>query len=191
MQTQRIKLKGNPSERLSFELIFLWNFKPAAIMNRLKGLKEDLKVLEESFSKLHPRFKVTSASVDELSCHFMEPTSSEGRKHVFLANFTESYPDSSPPIWSSESDNTEVNQALASLETCLVNNVIHQVKHLLVQLCTAYRVPLPEECTDVKSKFSKYISGNYYFFLIFHHACRTFANSSILSYLILMNLPME
>jgi len=128
-------------------------------MNHLKGLKEDLKVLEESFPKSHPRFRVTSASVDELSCQFLEPTEG-GRKHVFLAYFIESYPASSPPIWSSESDNSVVNQALSSLETFQVNNVIHQVKHLLVQLCESYNVPMPEECTDVKSEFSKYISTN-------------------------------
>ena len=141
-------------------------------MNRLKGLKEDLKVREESFSKSHPRFRVTSASVDELSCQFLEPTEEGGRKHVFLANFIDSYPASSPPIWSSESDNSVVNQALSSLETFKANNMIHQVKHLLVQLCESYNVPLPEECTDVKSEFSKYISSNYhyiFFLVIFHH----------------------
>ena len=137
-------------------------------MNRLKGLKEDLKVLEESFPKSHPRFRVTSASVDELSCQFLEPTEG-GRKHVFLAYFIESYPASSPPIWSSESDNSVVNQALSSLETFQVNNVIHQVKHLLVQLCEWYNVPLPEECTDVKSEFSKYISSNYYYIFFSRH----------------------
>ena len=77
---------------------------------------------------------------------FLDPSS---RKHTIHANITETYPQT-PPVWFSESENTNVTNALTSLsETSGLNNhLFYQVKSLLRQLCTSFTLPLPEECAD-------------------------------------------
>ena len=71
------------------------------------------------------------------------------RKHTIHANITETYPQT-PPVWFSESENSNVTNALTSLsETSGLNNhLFYQVKSLLRQLCTSFTLPLPDECAD-------------------------------------------
>jgi len=118
----------------------------------LKVLKEEIRGLEATFPRVHPRLQIVSASVDELTCKFVDPAM---RKHTIHANITETYP-STPPVWFSESDNVNVTNALTSLsETSGINNHLsYQVKSLLRQLCTLFSLPLPVECTDSDSNSS-------------------------------------
>jgi len=118
----------------------------------LKVLKEEIRTLEATFPRTHIRLQIVSASVDELTCRFIDPS---GRKHTIHANITETYP-STPPVWFSESDNVNVTNALTSLsETSGINNHLsYQVKSLLRQLCTLFSLPLPVECTDSDSNSS-------------------------------------
>ena len=37
----------------------------------LQALKQDIKILESTFTKDNERFKIVSASVDELTCQFV------------------------------------------------------------------------------------------------------------------------
>jgi len=112
----------------------------------LKVLKEEIRSLEAIFPKSHPRLQIISASVDELTCRFIDPSA---RKHTIHANITETYPQT-PPVWFSESENSNVTNALTSLsETSGLNNhLFYQVKSLLRQLCTSFTLPLPDECAD-------------------------------------------
>ena len=47
-------------------------------------LKEDIKFLEFTFSKRHPVFQIVSATVDEISCRFVE----SGASYIITANIT-------------------------------------------------------------------------------------------------------
>ena len=51
----------------------------------LKVLKEEIKTLEATFPRTHLRLQIISASVDELTCRFIDPS---GRKHTIHANIT-------------------------------------------------------------------------------------------------------
>ena len=48
-------------------------------------LKGEIRLLERSFPRSHPRLQVVSASVDELTCRFVD---GQGRKHTVHANIT-------------------------------------------------------------------------------------------------------
>jgi len=124
----------------------------------LKVLKEEIKSLEATFPRTHPRLQIISASVDELTCRFLDPSA---RKHTIHANITETYP-STPPVWFSESGNGNVTNTLTSLsETSGINNhLLYQVKSLLRQLCTLFSLPLPVECTGSDSNSSVCSTAN-------------------------------
>ena len=51
----------------------------------LKVLKEEIRSLEATFPRTHPRLQIISASVDELTCRFVDPST---RKHTIHANIT-------------------------------------------------------------------------------------------------------
>ena len=111
----------------------------------LNVLKSEIKAIESSFPKTHDRYfadnsrcfifselifnfrlQVLSASVDELTCKFIDIS---GRKHVIHANITETYPQS-PPVWFSESEDPKVAEAVSCLTgTSGMDN------HLLYQVC--------------------------------------------------------
>jgi len=115
----------------------------------LNVLKAEIRSLESSFPKSHPRLQIVSASVDELTCKFVDPA---GRKHTIHANITETYP-STPPVWFSESEDANVANALTSLSDTsgLDNHLLHQVKLLLRHLCTLFGLPLSKECFELSS----------------------------------------
>jgi len=77
----------------------------------LQTLKTELRTLEATFPRTHERLQIVSASVDELTCKFVD---SHNRKHLIHANITETYPQS-PPVWFSESEDAAVTSALAAL----------------------------------------------------------------------------
>jgi len=108
----------------------------------LNVLKAEIRSLESAFPKTHPRLQIVSASVDELTCKFVDPA---GRKHTIHANITETYP-STPPVWFSESEDANVSNALTSLADTsgLDNHLLYQVKLLLRQLCTLFGLPTPK-----------------------------------------------
>jgi len=113
----------------------------------LNVLKAEIRSLESSFPKTHPRLQIVSASVDELTCKFVDPA---GRKHTIHANITETYP-STPPVWFSESEDANVANALTPLSDTsgLDNHLLHQVKILLRHLCTLFHLPLTKECFEL------------------------------------------
>ena len=51
----------------------------------MKALKAEIRSLESTFPRSHPRLQIISASVDELTCRFIDPS---GRKHTIHANIT-------------------------------------------------------------------------------------------------------
>ena len=107
-------------------------------------MKTEIKAIEASFPKTHDRYlykctatihylkisqicrlQVVSASVDELTCKFIDVS---GRKHVIHANITETYPQT-PPVWFSESEDPKVAEAVSCLTgtTGLDNHLLYQV----------------------------------------------------------------
>lgn len=113
----------------------------------LNVLKVEIRSLENAFPRTHPRLQIVSASVDELTCRFIDPS---GRKHTVHANITETYPNT-PPVWFSESDEAKIANALTNLSETngLENHLLHQVRLLLRQLCTLYGLPFTQECTEI------------------------------------------
>ncbi len=58
------------------------SFSMAACLNALKA---EIRELESAFPPGHARLQIASASVDELTCRFVD---GQGRKHVIHANVT-------------------------------------------------------------------------------------------------------
>jgi len=115
----------------------------------LNVLKQEIKALESCFPKTHERLQVVSASVDELTCRFVDLG---GRKHVIHATLTETYP-SSPPVWFSESEDTKVTEAVSCLSSTsgLDNHLLYQVKMLLRNLCSLFSIPVPSELDTLRA----------------------------------------
>lgn len=115
----------------------------------LNVLKQEIKALESCFPKTHDRLQVVSASVDELTCRFVDLA---GRKHVIHATLTENYP-SSPPVWFSDSEDTKVAEAVACLSSTsgLDNHLLYQVKILLRNLCSLFSIPVPNEVETLRA----------------------------------------
>jgi len=115
----------------------------------LNVLKAEIKILESAFPKTHERLQIVSASVDELTCRFVDIS---GRKHVVHANITETYPQT-PPVWFSESEDTKVSDAVSHLAGTqgLDNHLLYQVKLLLRQLCNTFSLPVPKEVDSLRS----------------------------------------
>lgn len=84
-----------------------------ACLNRLKS---DIRILCETFPPTHSLFRVTSATVDEITCSFVVKKGSSQKKYSINANITENYP-SDPPVWFSDSDDISGSvQVLATTE---------------------------------------------------------------------------
>lgn len=114
----------------------------------LNVLKQEIKAIESSFPKTHERLQIVSASVDELTCRFVDLS---GRKHVIHATITETYP-TCPPVWFSESEDAKVSEAVTCLsETSgLDNHLLYQVKLLLTTLCRLFSIPVPTEVETMR-----------------------------------------
>lgn len=109
----------------------------------LNVLKQEIKALEAAYPSTHERLQIVSASVDELTCRFIDP---QGRKHIVHANITESYPQS-PPVWFSESDDSKITESVSNLGNTsgLDNHLLYQVRLLLRHLCSHFSLPPPKE----------------------------------------------
>jgi ubiquitin-conjugating enzyme E2 Q len=114
----------------------------------LNVLKLEIKAIQDAFPKTHDRLQVVSASVDELTCRFVDVS---GRKHVIHANITETYP-ASPPVWFSESEDGKVAEAVACLAGTagLDNHMLYQVKTLVRNLCSQFALPVPSEVETMR-----------------------------------------
>ena len=90
-----------------------------------------------------------SASVDELTCRFVDVS---GRKHVIHANIAETYP-ASPPVWFSESEDGKVAEAVACLAGTagLDNHMLYQVKTLVRNLCSQFALPGEKHGLDLNT----------------------------------------
>jgi len=115
----------------------------------LNVLKAEIKILEGAFPKSHERLQIVSASVDELTCRFVDPA---GRKHIIHANITETYPQT-PPVWFSESEDTKVSDSVSHLSATqgLDNHLLYQVKLLLRHLCSTFSLQVPKEVDSLRA----------------------------------------
>lgn len=87
-----------------------------ACLNRLKS---DIRCLVEIFPKNHSLFRVTSATVDEISCTFLVKVAQKEKKYSINANITETYP-ADPPVWFSDSD--DISSSVQVLATTSGND---------------------------------------------------------------------
>ena len=104
-----------------------------AFQKHMKGLKT---TEHTPTDQIISRLQIVSASVDELTCRFIDLS---GRKHVIHATITETYP-SCPPVWFSESEDAKVSEAVSCLSSTsgLDNHLLYQVKLLLTNLCNQF-----------------------------------------------------
>ncbi|XP_055637599.1 ubiquitin-conjugating enzyme E2 Q2 isoform X2 [Toxorhynchites rutilus septentrionalis] len=123
----------------------------------LNTLKLEIKTLEQIFTKNHERFRIVSASVDELSCRFI---GRNGKQYDIHANITETYP-STPPVWFAESEETSITNAVQILTNTRGhdNHVINQVDILLRELCRIHTVPLPPDLDNLAIPFQPHAPG--------------------------------
>ncbi|VDP09352.1 unnamed protein product [Soboliphyme baturini] len=112
----------------------------------LKKFKADLKFLQSLFAKDHERFRVTTSSLDEISCMFL---CSDGQQISASASILENYPQT-PPVWFSDSENPMVLELLSDLSQTSGNNnlILPQIQRLLSGLCDAFHLPVPQELSN-------------------------------------------
>lgn len=113
----------------------------------LTKLKADIRLLETLFPQTHQRFRILSANVDEMKCCYLTQT---GKKKIIFANITEDYPDS-PPVWFSESDDSQVSAVVESLGATSGsdNQILDQFKILLINLSKSHNLPVPDELDNL------------------------------------------
>ncbi|XP_066275001.1 ubiquitin-conjugating enzyme E2 Q1-like isoform X5 [Branchiostoma lanceolatum] len=109
-------------------------------MSCFQQLRQELRQLEAVFPKDHERFRVESASLDEVTCIFVSPTDDT---FVIHCNINENYPHSSP-MWFSESEDPVVSAAIENLANVsgASNLLIRLMKQLATSLCNMYNVPV-------------------------------------------------
>ncbi|KAK3606250.1 hypothetical protein CHS0354_037927 [Potamilus streckersoni] len=109
----------------------------------LQALKQDIKILETAFPEQHGRFKILSATVDELRCRFI---GKNGEIFDVQAHITETYPQVAP-VWFSDDDNADVAATIEKIceTTPDKYRIIPQIKMLLTELCRRHGLELPKE----------------------------------------------
>uniref|UniRef100_A0A0B6ZLZ8 UBC core domain-containing protein n=1 Tax=Arion vulgaris TaxID=1028688 RepID=A0A0B6ZLZ8_9EUPU len=112
----------------------------------LARLKEDIRILETTFTTTHSRFQILTATVDELTCRFV---GKDGETYDIHANITETYPQMAP-IWFSDSDDPCVVDMVGELANTEAEhfNILYQIKLLIEGLCRLHDLEVPAE-TDV------------------------------------------
>ncbi|CAG0888079.1 unnamed protein product [Cyprideis torosa] len=107
----------------------------------LNVLKQEIKTLEKVFPKNHERFRIVSATVDELTCRFI---GKHGRHYDMHANIIETYPQS-PPVWFVDSEDPLITSAIEKLShtSGTDNHILRQVVLLIKDLCQAQSLPEP------------------------------------------------
>ncbi|XP_052279804.1 ubiquitin-conjugating enzyme E2 Q2-like [Dreissena polymorpha] len=119
----------------------------------LQALKQDIKLLESIFTPENERFRILSASVDEVNCEFLG-TKNESLK--IIANITETYPQT-PPIWFCEDDNVVATAAVERLANLAAdkNNILQQVRILVTELCSLSNVGSPAGLHSLDKKLEE------------------------------------
>lgn len=108
-----------------------------ACLNRLKS---DIRILCEIFPRTHQLFRVTNATVDEISCCFVVKKGQREKKYAINANITETYP-KDPPVWFSDSD--DISGSVQVLSTTNGNdNYVRCQQFYTAFLSTNYSFPL-------------------------------------------------
>nr|CAG4645613.1 EOG090X0867 [Lynceus sp. MCZ IZ 141354] len=109
----------------------------------LQNLKQEIRTLESVFHKTHERFQVVAASVDELTCRFVDQF---GKKYDIHANITETYP-STPPVWFADSDDANITAAIQILSTTSgrSNHILEQIRLLTKELCRLHDLSDPPD----------------------------------------------
>ena len=105
----------------------------------MKGNTVLIKIVKNLLVHFFPhRLQIVSASVDELTCRFIDMG---GRKHVIHATLTETYPNT-PPVWFSESEDPKVSDAVSRLASTsgLDNRMLNQIRLLLTSLCDLFSI---------------------------------------------------
>lgn len=120
---------------------------------RIDELKQELEKLKELFPITHPRFRVVSYSLDELSVHFTGVT---GEQIVLNCNISEIL-ECGLPIWYSESENKmvcEVMEALADLPMKSGSRgcILKSCEFLARELCQKSGLDQPAEL-EILSQF--------------------------------------
>lgn len=117
----------------------------------LNKLKADIRLLETIFPRSHPRFRILSANVDEISCCYLNQS---GKKKIIFANITEVYP-ASPPVWFSESDDPLVSSVVEALSATSGsdNHILDQVRILVTKLSQLHNLPVPIELDRLMDQY--------------------------------------
>ncbi|TNN12203.1 Ubiquitin-conjugating enzyme E2 Q2 isoform 2 [Schistosoma japonicum] len=120
-------------------------------MSCIKKLKQHQQILQEMFSKSHPRFRIMSCTLDEISCSFI----CDNSYLEITGSLLGTYPQSSP-IWFSDSDDTFVTQIFRELQAVEPSNytIDRQVKILVTELCRYKNLPIPPELTNLCPDFN-------------------------------------
>ncbi|CAH8849863.1 unnamed protein product [Trichobilharzia szidati] len=122
-------------------------------MSCIKRLKEHQQLLQAIFPKSHPRFRITSCTLDEISCSFIYENSSLEITGSLLGTYPQS-----PPIWFSDSEDTFLTLIFRELQNVEPSNytIDRQLKILITELCRYKNVPHPPEliglCPDFHPK---------------------------------------
>lgn len=124
----------------------------------LVRLKDDVKLIEQLFPRGHPRFRVDSASVDDLTFTFVAAC---GRGIVIHATFTDTYPRTAP-LWFSDGDDATVEAALQAMQDATAPdcNILRQIGHLVSNLCKLHDVDIPAEVDRLLDKNEVDASGS-------------------------------
>uniref|UniRef100_A0A3Q0KDW3 Putative ubiquitin conjugating enzyme n=1 Tax=Schistosoma mansoni TaxID=6183 RepID=A0A3Q0KDW3_SCHMA len=120
-------------------------------MSCIKKLKHHQQVLQEMFPRSHPRFRIISCTLDEISCSFI----CDNCYLEITGSLLGTYPQSSP-IWFSDSDDTFVTQIFRGLQTVEPSNytIDRQVKILVTELCRYKNLPNPPELNNLCPDFN-------------------------------------
>ncbi|XP_065576881.1 ubiquitin-conjugating enzyme E2 Q2-like [Artemia franciscana] len=122
----------------------------------LNILKQEIRAIESTFPRQHERFQVLSATVDELTCRFID---NKGKKHEIHGNITETYPNT-PPVWFCDTDDPTISAVLEHLSNTngKNNHIIEQVRFLVSELClrNGLSEPLDLKCLHLTHEGSPY-----------------------------------
>lgn len=120
----------------------------------LDKLKSDIRQLECAFPADHARFRVVSASVDELSCCLIGKNDTI---YIINGNIPEDYPNS-PPVWYVDTEDSGIAAAIKEImsigdSSCFP--LLHQIELILKKLCHVLNVPVPRELQMVATNHQK------------------------------------
>ncbi|XP_065836245.1 ubiquitin-conjugating enzyme E2 Q2-like [Oscarella lobularis] len=112
------------------------------------SLRRELTIIEQTFPRTHPRFRVLSAGVDEVACAFVGP-----RTFRLTCTMSETYP-INKPMWYVDSDDEfvvvssiveEVNENMTEVKHPLLSGV----EKLVDRLCDVFALSRVDECATL------------------------------------------